>query len=563
MNIWKQVKQQLAAELNQQLEKDIIKPGDFILTPDASLGDLALPLFVLAKDLQTSPAKLAIDLAANWNSDWCQAEAAGAYLNFRLSTEWNKEVLANIETGENERIGEGQEVMIEYSNANTHKEYHLGHLRNISYGDAMGRLYRAAGFKVWPVSYINDFGIHVAKTIWALKRGFVPMTEDASADKGFLLGQAYVEAVKQLEILPEGPAEVSQIMQNIEARTGEDYDLWTTTRQWSLDYFASIYQELKIEFAEHYYESEYIEAGRALVDELLKKGILRESQGAIIADLEEYGLGVLVVLRADGTALYPVADLALAQEKFRRHELTKSLYVVDVRQSLYFKQLFKVLELMGYRAEMAHLPYDFVKLPSGMMSSRTGNTISYRDLYLKVFEKFKNEIADRHVDWDEDQMIETARILTVATLKFEMLKVGADKVICFDVDEALRFDGFTASYLEYVAARINSVLSKSGLETSAILSAGGDLSQALESRLVAKLAQFEEKIEQSAQAANPSELAKYLYELAQLFNDYYQTVPLLVDDSGLRAVRMRLLLNIRTILQNGLELLGIEIVRQM
>ena len=564
MDLWKHVKQRLADQLNKQLALDIIKSGDFVLPPDAGLGDLALPLFILAKERQQTPAVLAKELAAVWQADWCRAEAAGPYLNFRLDPAWAAEVLANIEGGGGaEPEGQGRELMIEYSNANTHKEYHLGHLRNISFGDAMARLYGAIGYKVWPVSYINDFGIHVAKTIWAIKRGFVNLDEQDSADKGFLLGRAYVESVKQLESLPEAAAEVSAIMQQIEARQGEDYDLWCTTRQWSLDYFAEIYRELKVDFVEHYYESDYIDEGRALVNKLLEQGILKESQGAVIADLEQYGLGVLVVLRSDGTALYPVADWALAQEKFRRHNLSKSLYVVDVRQGLYFSQLFKVLELMGYQAEMKHLGYDFVKLPSGMMSSRTGNTVTYRDLYQQIFEKFKTEIADRHVDWPEEQMLQTANILTVATLKFEMLKVGADKVITFDINEALRFDGFTAAYLEYAAARINSIMLKSGQDLSALASSSLNLQEPLELRLLAKLAQFEEKASLAASAANPSELAKYLYELAQLFNDYYQAVPILAGEEALRQSRLRLLLNIRTILARGLQLLGIEIVSQM
>jgi arginyl-tRNA synthetase len=559
MTKWQEIKTEIARHLNEILGSELVVASDLVLPPTTKMGHLAWPMFVAAKKLGQNPAELGARLLEAWSSPLASLSLAGPYLNFKLSTTWADNYWAS----EPLVALTGELVMVEYSNINTHKEYHLGHLRNISYGDAMAKIYQANGYQVLPVSYVNDFGIHVAKTLWAIKRGFMAISEEASQDKGRFLGQAYAKAVEQMEILPEAAAEVSLIMQNIESRLGEDYDLWVTTRQWSLDYFATIYQELQIKFAEYYYESEYLEAGKALVDRLLAKGVLKESQGAIIADLEAYDLGVLVIIRADGTALYPVADLALAQEKFQRHQLAKSFYVVDNRQALYFKQLFKILELMGYTAEMQHLAYDFIKLPTGMMSSRSGNAVSYNELFLAVYDKFKNEIADRHVDWQAEQISETAQTLTVATLKFEMLKVGADKVITFDLAEALRFDGFTATYLEYAAVRINSIIKKSGLEASAFVAEAGSLIETLELDLLAKLAQAEDRVLLAGETANPSEIAKYLYELAQLFNDYYSQVQILSAGAPIKLARLKLLFNIREKMQQGLALLGIEIVDQM
>jgi len=544
----------------------------FSYPPNSELGDLSLACFNLAKDSGSNPALLAKELADNLKNNselkliFSDIKAVGPYVNFFISFEYlAKNIISTVKKeknsyGENKR-GENKRIMIEYSNGNTHKEYHVGHLRNISYGDAINHLLSANGYYSLPVSYINDFGIHIAKTIWNWRKD--PVYAERPEPKGFLLGKCYAKASKLLENDPEAKNEVTAIMKEIESRQGENYKFWQISRQWSLDYFNSIYQELNIKFFHIFYESEVVDDGLKIVKDLISRGILIKSEGAIIADLEKYNLGVLPIIRSDGTALYLVADLALASEKFNKYNLDQSIYVVDIRQSLYFQQLFKILELMGYKKPLLHLTYDFVTLPDGMMSSRTGNIITYQELKDKVSGKLLEETKKRHGDWSLRRIKEVVDNLTLATIKFEMLKVSADKIITFNIAEAAKFDGYTACYIQYSYARLKSIIRKGGLN---IFSGSADLTKLQENKekiLLLKIAKYPEIIKLAATKYNPSELTKYLFELAQLVNDYYHEVNILKSENNIKKARLALINSVSQVLSNGFSLLGIKVLEKM
>jgi len=563
MNLLEDLKSRIADIL--KLDKTI-----FSYPPSAELGDLSLACFEAAKAEGKTPAEFAAAAATSLKDNrdlkkyFSDIKAVGPYLNFFIAQEYLAAALIKQIKREKDVYGfndsgERKQVMIEYSNGNTHKEYHVGHLRNISYGDAVSRLLSANGYEAIPVSYINDFGIHVAKALWNWRNNKKYI--DSLEDKGYLLGKCYAEASQLLDDNPEAKFEVGSIMSDIESRSGANYELWQETRQWSLDYFASIYKELGVKFRDVFYESEVIEAGLAMVKDLTSRGIFRLSEGALIADLEKYNLGVLPIIRSDGTALYPVADLALASEKFKKYPLTRSIYVVDVRQSLYFKQLFKILELIGYSQPLVHLTYDFVTLPDGMMASRTGNVITYRELRDKLYVKLSEETARRHPDWTGARINEVAMALTIATIKFEMLKVSADKIITFNIEEASRFDGYTACYLQYGYARLKSIVRKEGFGFgSAALSL---LKDKKEKGLLLKMAQYPDLIVQAGVKYNPSEVAKYLFELVQLFNDYYHEVNILKAEPKVRRARLALIKALAQVLYNGFDILGLRALEEM
>lgn len=549
-----------------------LEEADFTYPPNADLGDLSLACFKLAKSENKNPAEVAkglaslVDGAAELKKYFSVVKPVGPYLNFFISSEYLADSVINevkkrgAEYGCNLK-GQGKKVLVEFSNGNTHKEYHVGHLRNISYGDAVVRLFKANGYASIPVSYINDFGINAAKTIWNWQRNLE--YQESSENKGYLLGKCYAAASRELNDHPEKKEEVSRIKKEIESRTGKNYKFWQETRQWSIDYFAAIAKELDIRFKHIFYESEEVADGLKLVQGLFDKGVLKKSEGAIIADLEKYNLGVLPVIRSDGTALYPVADLALASKKFKKYDPAISVYVVDVRQSLYFNQLFKVLELAGYQQPMIHLTYDFVTLPGGMMSSRTGNVITYEELKEKVFAKLLEETAKRHNDWSNKQIDEVALSLTISTIKFEMLKVSADKIITFNIDEALRFDGFTACYLQYGYARLRSIVRKSGLRLFSGRPDLARLNERKEKELLIKIAKYAEVISGAGEKYNPSEIAKYLFELVQLFNDYYHEVNILKADPKIKEARLALISAVSQVLINGLDILGLKALEEM
>ncbi|MHB8903498.1 MAG: arginine--tRNA ligase [Patescibacteria group bacterium] len=563
----------LLEELKQKIKQELIlDQAAFSYPPSLELGDLSLACFELAKTRGQNQVNLALELATDLNNRaelkkyFSNIKAYGPYLNFFIASDYLagriiKEIKTAKDSYGSSKYGAGKKVMIEYSNGNTHKEYHVGHLRNISYGDAINKLLSANGFNSIPVSYINDFGIHVAKTIWNWQRD--KSYQNSSEPRGYLLGKCYAAASQELEKRPEFKAEVTKIMKNIESRTGADYKLWAETRQWSIDYFDSIYKELDVKFDNIYYENEVVAEGLNLVEQFKKQGILKLSEGAIIADLEQYNLGVLPVIRTDGTALYPVADLALASEKFKKYNLDESIYVIDVRQSLYFKQLFKILELTGYRPAVFHLSYDFVTLPSGMMSSRTGNIITYQELKDKIFLKLKEETRKHHADWTEARVNKTALSLTISTIKFEMLKVGSDKVITFNIDEALKFDGYTACYLEYGYARLKSIIRKDKFHLFAGRADLSELTENKEKELLLKIAKYPDIISLARLKYKPSELTKYLFELVQSFNDYYQEVNILKSAKKKRLARLELIKAIAQVINNGFKILGMESLEEM
>lgn len=300
-----------------------------------------------------------------------------------------------------------------------------------------------------------------------------------------------------------------------------------------------------------------------MVLEMLEKGILKKSEGAVIADLEEYGLGVLVVLRTDGTATYPVADIPLAMAKFKEYDPDASIYVVDMRQSLYFKQLFQILKLLNYTKPMIHLGYDVVKLPSGMMSSRLGNVITYEELKEKLQSRASAETSARHPDWQPEKIAATTRALLIATIKFEMLKVGQEQAIVFDMEKALSFNGFTAAYLQYSYARLKSVIRKADMEIAADASDLRRLAESKEHSLILKLGKYPEAVKTSAKNFDPSEIARYLFELAQDLNDYYHSVTILKAEAEICRARLVLISAACQIIKNGLGLLGIEVVEEM
>lgn len=560
-------------DLKNKIARELkVSENSFSYPPQAELGDLSLACFELAREQKKSPAQLAITLAdvflslAEFKKYFSTVKAIGPYLNFFIAPEYlATAVVGSIKKEKNNygcnQSGQGRKVMIEYSNGNTHKEYHVGHLRNISYGDAVNSLLAANGYKTIPVSYINDFGIHAAKTIWEWRNN--PGYQNSQENKGYLLGKCYVAATKKLVEQPEAKEAVGKIMKEIENRSGENYQIWQETREWSIKYFNQIYNELSVKFARIFYENEVIDAGRKIVDDLMAKNILRRSEGAVIADLESYGLGILPIIRSDGTALYPVADLALASEKFKAYDLDESIYVVDVRQSLYFKQLFKILELLGYREKLVHLTYDFVTLPEGMMSSRTGNVVTYEELKNQVKEKLVAETKKRHADWTESRIEQVARNLTVSTIKFEMLKVGAERIITFDINEASKFDGYTACYLQYGYARLKSIIRKEGFTLFAGRPQFRLLSEAKEKSLLLKIAKYPEIVASAGLEYNPSELAKYLFELVQLSNDYYHGVNILKAAPKTRQARLALIKAIAQVLNNGFEILGMKILEEM
>jgi arginyl-tRNA synthetase len=542
--------------------------GDLSVPPKPEMGDFAFPVFGIAKEQGKNPAEVAKELAEKIHCTGLveKVQAFGPYVNFFLNTgELAKLILEEVANKQEKfaenKIGTGQSVMIEYPSNNTHKEFHVGHLRNVCIGNTLVQLYRKSGYQVTPVNYLNDFGSHVAKCLWGVLKLHGGVIPEGNRQKW--LGNVYAEASSAVKENDEAKKEVSGIQQKLEARDPEIWELFEQTRNWSIEKFLELFSELKVEHTTTFYESDIKASGQKIVDELLQKGIATVGEGgAIIVDLTIHKLDIALLRKSDGTGLYLTSDIPLAQKKFTSYNVDESIVITGIEQNFYFKQLYKILEILGFKKKLTHISYGLITLPDGKMSSRSGNVILYEDLRDSIFEKMYAETAPRHPEWTEEKLKDTVSKLTQAALKFTIQKHEAAKNIVFDMEMATSFDGFSGPYVLYVVARINSLIRK-----SSTFGRAGDLSllqTSEEKKLLLFIADYEEIIKKSLENYNPSVIAKYSFDLAQAFNEFYNNQSILTAESeGLIAARVQLCVAVQTVLKNALSLLTIDTVEEM
>lgn len=572
-----QLAQAIAGALEMLGQSIEIQEKDFIAPPKPEMGDLSFPCFALAKSMGKSPVEIAKELAGALHLPHgiVSAEAAGPYLNIRFAKdEFVASMISEIRNAGDiygHQPKSSTRIMVEYASPNTHKEIHVGHLRNFTLGLSVIKILEAAGYDVAKSSYMGDIGAHVAKCLWAYKK-FHASEEIPAKERGRFLGKIYAEATRLIDDNPHYKDEVAEVLRKLEARDPEWNALWEETRQWGIDELKGIMAELGMPVEKMYFESEVEEEGKKLAHELVAKGIGQVGEGgALIVNLEDENLGVFLILKSDGSALYSTKELALAGRKFQDFaNISESIHVVDNRQSLYFKQLFATLKKMGFDKKMVHLAYDFVTLKEGAMSSRKGNIISYEDFRDEMVEKVTREITQRHTghseypDWSEEKIRSTAWIIADGAMKFGMLKQDNDKPIVFDMDSAISFDGFTGPYVQYAYARLSSVLAKAekGIVPTEAPESATDQAQA-EFALARKLADFPEQVQFAASHTAPSQIARYTFELAQDINGFYRDVPILTAPESDKLRRLELAAAARTTLENALALLGIRAPQEM
>lgn len=530
-------------------------------------GDYAFPCFILASRLKKNPIVIAQDIAKaiKLPKEIARVEAVGPYLNFfmddgLLATKTITTILkAKQKYGSHK--GRSSKVMIEFSQANTHKAFHVGHIRGTSIGESLARILTFTGNRVIRANYQGDTGMHVAKWIWCYTN--FHKKEVIKKDEGWF-AQIYVEAVKRLAETPAYEKEVEDINRALES--GKDTHLnalWKKTRKTCLDSLESIYKQLETRFDQYFFESEVEKRGKSIAKELVTKEIAEISEGATIINFEKHGfpdLGVWVLLRSDGTVLYSAKDIALAERKFNTFKIEQAVYVVGSEQRQHIYQLFKALELMKFKqaAQCVYLPVSLVRLPTGKMSSRTGDNVLYSSFREELLEQARKEIYDRDTTLSKTEVERRAAAIALAAMKYTMLKQDLNKVIVFDKQEALRFDGDTGPYLLYSYARAQSILRKvtkkrgEGVPTQL---------EASERALLNELATFPDITRQAATMHDPSVLAHYAYTLAQTFNEFYHSCP--VRGSEHELFRARLVQAFTYTLENALRLLGISVLAEM
>jgi len=510
-------------------------------------------------------------------------EAIKGYLNLYFSTEEYASRVVNTILKQGEKFGQGEKkserVMVELAQTNTHHSFHIGHTRNAILGESLARIVELAGFETIRATYPGDIGLGVITVVWAYDKFYKGQEPRDVHERGQWLAKIYSEATKMLEP-KEGESEEEKAQREAyDAERREMYRkwdagdpavraLWLETREWSLEEFRDILSMLDIEMDVWFFESEVDEPSKAIVNELLERGIAddeRPEGGPVIVKIDEK-LGLekekyrtAVILRSDGTSLYLTKDLALAKEKFEKYNVDRSIYVVDNRQSLHFQQAFKILELWGFpQAEKCyHLAYGFVSLPEGAMSARKGVVALFKDVADEAERRALAAMTSRTPEMSNTLRIQTARQIGLGALAYTMLSVDNNKDIVFDINEALSFDGRTAPYIQNAHVRANSILRKAGgMPDSATFS--HELASH-EVQLIDLISRFPATVEQAAQEYRPLVVATYAYDLANAFHSFYHSVPVIQADSAqVQAARLRLVAAAKQVLANALRLLVIQ-----
>lgn len=537
------------------------------IPPDPKLGDYAFPCFPLAKEMKKAPNLIAEDLAKNFKKNKLikEVRTAGPYLNFYVNkSELVSEVISKI-LKDKDKYGKGdrkkEKIMVEYHQPNTHKGFHIGHLRNAVLGDSVIRILRFSGYNVIASSYIGDIGAHVAKCLWYYenyKKG-----QEPKDNKGEWLGEVYTEATNYVADNESAKQKVDETLRLLESNDKKWTALWKETKKWSMDEFKRITKELNLDVDKWFMESQVEEPGKKYVKQLLKEKKAEISDGAIVINLEKYGLKVFLILKSDGSSLYATKDLELARKKFKEFKIDTSIYVVGAEQKFYFQQLFKALEVIGFpqAKNCFHLCYELVMLKDGKMSSREGNVVLYSDLINAIMNKSLDEVKKRHQDWSKSRIKQSVNAITFSAAKFGMLNQDNNKTIIFDIDKALDFEGETGPYIQYTHARINSILKKvKSLPKKADLSL---LDSGEEQKLIAILEQFPSKVEDAAAHYKPSTICRYLLDLSQAFNEFYHKSPVIKAETKLKNARLLLLSAVKQVIKNGLELLNIKAPNEM
>lgn len=516
--------------------------------------------------------ELAIELAEfiGCPSGFEKVEPVNGYLNLYFSqAEYARRVLEEVlekksDFGRPDRKNE--KIMVEFSQPNTHKAFHVGHLRSAILGDTLARILDFAGYDVVRANYPGDMGLHVIKWLWCYKKYHAGEKPDANITQW--MGKIYAEANGKLEANPDLEAEIRALYKRWDQREPEIVKLWEDTREWSLQGFYQIYDTLNIHFDVYYFNSQMEKPGKEIVKELIDKNIATDERpdGAVIVKIDDV-LGikkeqyrVLVVLRSDGTALYATEDLALVKQKFSDYpDLKKSLYIVDVRQSLHFTQVFKTMEIAGYdwAKQCEHVPYELVSLPGNVvMASREGTVVLLEDLISEATKRAYEVVQEKNPDLGEEQKLATARAVGIGAIKYPMQARENTKVVTFDWESALDFNGQAAPYIQYAYVRCGSILKKAGN----VVIDPPEISYELapqEIQLIDLISRFSREVERAAGEYRTIQIANFAYEMAKTFNNFYTHCPVLSEGEPIRNTRLNLVMATRQVLKNNLTLLGI------
>ncbi len=550
----------------------------FDTPPQRELGDLALGCFAFAKKLHEAPQKIAFILHKELQKNSTPTSliktigVSGPYINIFLNPQdLAKKILFQPDFFKAKKKMR-KKIVVEFISPNTNKPLHLGHVRNAALGESVSRLLEAIGYTVIRTNLIYDRGIHICKSMVAYEyqnsklenQNSKPPTPKSTGKKGdHFVGDYYVLYEKLLKSHPEIEEQARVCLLKWEGNDPQVRALWKKMNTWALQGIHKTYDRFGLTFDRYYFESEMYTKGKDIIEQGITKGVFtQDASGAVIAKLEPYHLPDKVLLRKDGTSLYITQDLYLAVKKMKEFNATKSIYVVANEQDLYFKQLFKILELLGYpwAPNCYHLSYALVLLPEGRMKSREGTTVDADTLLDTLEHLAQKEILQRDKKLPKREVVKRSKKLARGALMYYLVQTSPQSEMVFNAKESISFQGKTGPYLLYTYARFKNILRKNVSEKTK-KATSYDWEQ--EKHLLVLMAEFYPMIEKSISHYNISIFANYLYILSKTATEYYHTTPILTAPSPQRGARLHLVSVLCTLLHKGLQLLTIDTLEHM
>ena len=502
-----------------------------------------------------------------------KVEQVNAYVNMFISKEafikdTLEEVLGRGEDFGKTDIGENKTVIVEYSSPNIAKPFHIGHIRSTVIGNSLYKIFDALGYNVIRINHLGDYGTQFGKMICAYRHW--GNKEDVIREPIKTLLSYYTRFHVEVEEHPELDDEARETFAKLERGEKEEVELWQWFRDESLKEFNRVYDMLGISFDSYNGESFYSDKMPRFVRELEEKGLLKESQGAHVVDLEEYGLGTALITKSDGSTLYITRDIAAAVYRKETYDFYKNIYVVASQQNLHFQQWFKIVELLGYEwaKDCVHVPFGLVSLEEGTMSTRHGRVVFLEDVLNKAVEKTKEIIREKNAGADEADIDGTAKTVGIGAVIFQELSNNRIKDYVFKWDKVLNFDGETGPYVQYTHARCASVLRRAGEETVAKAAALKDvdykyLCSESAYELIKLLYKFPDVVVDAGHRYEPSIVTRHIVDMAQGFNRFYHDEHILTDDEQEKTAKVALVIAAKNAIRNGLALLGMKAPEKM
>lgn len=562
----------ILAEAISDLSMEEIK--DMIEIPaDSKMGDYAFPCFKLAKAMRKAPPMIAAGIAEKLqgNETFEKVESVNAYVNMFLSRAFfMKEVLSSV-AEDQERygssdIGNNRKVIVEFSSPNIAKPFHIGHIRSTVIGNSIYKIYDFLGYDTVRINHLGDYGTQFGKMIVSYRRW--GNEADVTNEPIKTLLSYYVKFHEEAENDPSLEDEARDVFTKLENGEPEETRLWQWFRDESLKEFNRVYQMLGIEFDSYAGESFYSDKMDRVVGMLKDASLLKESEGANIVDLEEYGMSPALITKKDGSSLYITRDIAAAVYRKEHYDFYKNLYIVASQQNLHFQQWFKIIELLGYdwAKDCVHIPFGLVSLEEGTMSTRHGRVVFLEEVLNRAVNQTKEIIMEKNVNTDNLDI--TAKQVGIGAVVFQELSNNRIKDYVFSWDKVLNFEGETGPYVQYTHARAASVMRNGGDSANQVIAKAGQANMEFikgdSAYELAKLIyRFPEIILDAGEKYEPSIVTRHIVNIAQSFNKFYHDEHILVENEEEKQAKLLLVYAAKQTLKNGLKLLGMEAPERM